>query len=74
MPGRLAGVSVGRADVGPELVLPDEPARLVQDAAAAVLHVDGAEPHRAGGVEETAGLRLEHREAGPLDVRVEQAS
>ena len=62
--------SVNGTEIGPKSALPDEPARFRQDATLSVLHVDGAEPYRAGVVEEPAAVRLKHREAGPLKCRV----
>ena len=52
-------------------VVPDEPARLREDATLPRLDVQGTELHRAGGVEEPAVTRLEDGEAGPPDGRVE---
>ena len=52
-------------------VLPDEPARLRQDATPPLPDVRSTELHRAGGVEEPAVTRLEDGEAGPPDGRVE---
>ena len=79
LPGRGAGVRDGfsgrllarGAQVGPLPVLPDELARLREDAALPPLDVDGTEPHRAGGVEEAAVARFQDGEAGPPQGRVE---
>ena len=52
-------------------VLPDELARLREDATLALLDVRSTELHRAGGVEEPAGVRFQDGEAGPPQGRVE---
>jgi hypothetical protein len=52
-------------------VLPDEPAGLREDATPPLLDVHGTELHRAGGVEEAAGVRFQDGEAGPPECRVE---
>jgi hypothetical protein len=52
-------------------VVPDEPARLREDATLALLDVHGTKLHRAGGVEEPAVTRLQDGEAGPPQCRVE---
>jgi len=51
--------------------LPDEPARLREDATLALPDVHSAELHRAGGVEEAAVMRFQDDEAGPPQCRVE---
>src|SRR5580700_1211308 len=51
--------------------MPDEPARFREDAALPRLDVHGAEPDRAGGVEEPAVMRFQDGEAGPPQCRVE---
>jgi hypothetical protein len=56
---------VSGAEVGPVPVVPDEPARLGEDAALALPEVHGAELDRAGGVEEAAVACFQHGEAGP---------
>jgi rhodanese-related sulfurtransferase len=51
--------------------LPDELARLREDATLALLDVRSTELHRAGGVEESAGVRFQDGEASPPEGRVE---
>ena len=63
--------SASGAEVGPVSVLPDEPARLREDATLPLLDVHGAELHRAGGVEEPAVARFQDGEANPPQCRVE---
>jgi DNA-binding CsgD family transcriptional regulator len=58
-------------EVGPVSVVPDEPARLREDATLALLDVHGPELHRAGGVEEPAVARFQDGQAGPPQCRVE---
>jgi len=64
--------SVRWAEVDPALVLPHEPARLGVHAPLPVLPVHGPESHRPGRVEQPAVLRLQHRQPGPLDIRVKR--
>jgi hypothetical protein len=52
-------------------VLPDESARLREDATLPLLDVHGTELHRAGGVEEPAVACFQDGEAGPPQCRVE---
>jgi hypothetical protein len=68
--GRRSQLADG-AEVAPVPVVPDELARLRQDAALPLLDVDSAELHRAGGVEEPAVARVQDGEAGPPQCRVE---
>jgi uncharacterized protein (TIGR00730 family) len=63
--------SVFWAEVDPALVLPHEPARLRHDAALPVTDVHGAEPHRAGCVEEPAVAGLQDGEPRPAERGVE---
>jgi hypothetical protein len=51
--------------------LPDEPARLRENATLPLLDVHGTELHRAGGVEEPAVTRFQDGQAGPPQGRVE---
>ena len=52
-------------------VLPDELARLREDATLPLLDVHGTELHRAGGVKEPAVTRFQDGQAGPPQCRVE---
>ena len=52
-------------------VLPDEPARLRENATLPLLDVHSTELHRAGGVEEPSVTRFQDGEAGPPECRVE---
>jgi len=52
-------------------VVPDEPARLREDATLLLLDVHGTELHCAGGVEEPAVVGFQDGEAGPPQCRVE---
>jgi hypothetical protein len=52
-------------------VLPDELARLREDATLPLLDVHGTELHGAGGVEESAVARFQDGEAAPPEGRVE---
>jgi hypothetical protein len=51
--------------------LPDEPARLREDAMLPLPDVHGTELHRAGGVEEPAVTRFQDGQSGPLQCRVQ---
>ena len=51
--------------------LPDEPARLREDATLPLPDVHSTELHRAGDVEEPAVTRFQDGEAGPPECRVE---
>jgi len=52
-------------------VLPDEPARLREDATLPLLDVHGTELHRSGGVKEPAVTRFQDGQVGPPQCRVE---
>jgi hypothetical protein len=58
-------------EVGPMPVLPDEPARLREDATLSLPDVHSTELHGAGGVEEPAVTRVQDDETGPLECRVQ---
>jgi len=51
--------------------VPDEPARLREDAALSLPDVHGTELYGSGGVEEPAVTRVRDGEAGPLECRIE---
>jgi len=63
--------SASGTEVGPVPAVPDEPARLGEDAALSLPEVHSTELHRSGGVEEPAVTRVQDGEAGPLECRVE---
>lgn len=69
-PAPVSSALVDRTEVEPAPALPHELAVLREDVPLAIEDIDGAETHRAGGVEEPAARCLQDGEAIPRELRV----